>query len=208
MSKKEITKKEITLYYADWCSHCHHFLPEWYRLKNIYNKFKKQIAETYGIELIINEYMEGTKEMETRLKEKSNIKINGYPTIHIEYGEVTEYEGKRSALNLFQTVVTQLINPRDKLSEDIKKECENNNENITIMGRISLLEEGNKNGRNKGSSTNNLMKEIMNIKTSKIDKYDNNLQRAGFSKNDSLYYYKYIKYLRKCQNANIGVPKN
>ena len=29
---------EVVLYYADWCPHCHNFMPEWQKLTQMLNK--------------------------------------------------------------------------------------------------------------------------------------------------------------------------
>ena len=67
--------KSLTLYYADWCPHCHDMMPEW-------NKLGKQHK---GIKV------EKFEEKET------DFKVNGFPTIIFRDGsKVEKYEGKRN----------------------------------------------------------------------------------------------------------------
>lgn len=60
-------KKEIILYYADWCGHCNTFKPVWEQLK------KKCVSK--GII---------TKEYESSSSECTKANISGYPTIRFK----------------------------------------------------------------------------------------------------------------------------
>lgn len=74
-----LNKKQVILYYADWCGHCKQFKPEW-------EKFKK-IAKNVT-----------TKEFTCDNNKNGCDKIKGYPTIIIlNNGKRIEYEGERTA---------------------------------------------------------------------------------------------------------------
>ena len=47
MAGQNITKKEVTLYYADWCGHCKTFKPEWFGFKGAYQQLKDEIEKKY-----------------------------------------------------------------------------------------------------------------------------------------------------------------
>ena len=67
--------KSLTLYYADWCPHCHDMMSDW-------NKLGKQHK---GIKI------EKFEEKET------NFKVDGFPTIIFRNGsKVEKYEGERT----------------------------------------------------------------------------------------------------------------
>ena len=81
--KKEVPVK-ITLYYADWCSHCVHLKPEW-------TKFEKQAEKDHLIKV---EKYESEKIPEDKKKE-----INGFPTILImtNKGDTYMYNDERTS---------------------------------------------------------------------------------------------------------------
>jgi len=198
-----MTIKKITLYYADWCGHCHRFLPEWYKLKNIYNKYKNEIAEQQHIEIMLDEYMADTSKW-NELDEKIKEKINGYPTIHINYGEITEYNGERTALNILKTLLSGLFSEQNINSDLVKKIKEDSEKSDykEIIGLVSLASSGDK----KISESKSLMNEISNIANNLHAKHKDKLQNAGNLSNKTGYYYKMMKYIKKCQQANIMLP--
>ena len=69
-------QKSLTLYYANWCPHCHDMMPEWKKLGGSYKGIKIQAIE------------------QKRMKRKD---INGFPTILFSDGQrETKYEGPRT----------------------------------------------------------------------------------------------------------------
>jgi len=68
-------QKSLTLYYADWCPHCHDMMPEWNKLKSKYKDVKIEKLE----------------------QKQTNVKVDGYPTIIFRDGNKMEvYDGERS----------------------------------------------------------------------------------------------------------------
>ena len=69
-------QKSLTLYYANWCPHCHDMMPEWKKLGGSYKGIKIQAIE------------------QKRMKRKD---INGFPTILFSDGQrESMYEGPRT----------------------------------------------------------------------------------------------------------------
>jgi thiol-disulfide isomerase/thioredoxin len=69
-------QKSLTLYYADWCPHCHDMMPEWNKLGKAHNGVKIQAIEQ---------------------KKSKRSDINGFPTILFSDGRrETKYEGPRT----------------------------------------------------------------------------------------------------------------
>ena len=67
-------KPGLTLYWAEWCPHCHDLMPEWKKLKH-----------------------KGVK-IEAIEESKSKVKVDGYPTIVFRSGKTMEkYTGPRTA---------------------------------------------------------------------------------------------------------------
>ena len=67
--------KSLTLYWAEWCPHCHDLMPEWEKLGDGYKGIKIEAIE----------------------EQDSNVKVNGYPTIIYRDGKnIEKYEGERS----------------------------------------------------------------------------------------------------------------
>ena len=70
------TGKSLTLYWADWCPHCHDMMPEWQKLGASYK----------GIKLFAVEE-----------KQNKSFKVDGYPTIIYRDGKrIEKYEGPRN----------------------------------------------------------------------------------------------------------------
>jgi len=81
-------KKEITLYYADWCGHCRAFKPAWDALKGVFND--------HGIKT--HEY-----EADSNKELIKKVGIKGYPTLMInDNGKSYEYSGDRSVDSLLK----------------------------------------------------------------------------------------------------------
>lgn len=87
---------ESTLYYADWCGHCKHFVPEWDNFASNINKKNGKLDNNITIK---------TGKYEEKVSNKpvpDTIEIKGYPTVvmkvRIDNGEPFEYEyiGKRT----------------------------------------------------------------------------------------------------------------
>ena len=68
-------QKSITLYYADWCPHCHDIMPEWNKLGKNHKGIKVEKFE----------------------ENETDFKVDGFPTIIFRDGKkVEKYEGDRS----------------------------------------------------------------------------------------------------------------
>lgn len=84
---------KITLYHAEWCGHCKHFLPTWDAL----TKF----LDTKNISY---EDFEDTRD--SKIVEQAN--INGFPTIRInKAGQEYDYFGERSVDAIINEVIPQ-----------------------------------------------------------------------------------------------------
>ena len=69
------SKKSITLYYADWCPHCHNMMPEWNKLGKNHKGIKVEKFE----------------------ENETDFQVDGFPTIIFRDGKkVEKYEGDRS----------------------------------------------------------------------------------------------------------------
>jgi len=67
--------KSLTLYWAEWCPHCHDIMPEWEKLGKGYKGITIEAIE----------------------EQDSDVKVNGYPTIIYRDGRNMEkYEGERT----------------------------------------------------------------------------------------------------------------
>ena len=94
-------KIESTLFHADRCGHCKHFLPEWKKLED---KIKGIGGKVGNVTINVQEFEESKID-------KSKVKINGkdirgYPTVKIAVEKngkkvENEYDGKRSADELY-----------------------------------------------------------------------------------------------------------
>lgn len=110
---------ETTLYYADWCGHCHAFEPEWDKYAEKVDKMGNEIK---GLKIITKKYEE-----KSLVKKKPTINgtdIRGYPTVKItvtgDDGKKVEYEynGKRTMDHLFNHVTNvALENLNEKKNE-------------------------------------------------------------------------------------------
>jgi thiol-disulfide isomerase/thioredoxin len=94
------TKVDCTLYYADWCTHCVNFKPEWEKLKQ---KIKQSNGKYNDISLTIAEYESKQIPNNTKINGKD---IQGFPTIKVSVnknGIIKEfdYNGKRNSDALF-----------------------------------------------------------------------------------------------------------
>jgi thiol-disulfide isomerase/thioredoxin len=68
--------KSLTLYYADWCPHCHDMMPEWKKLGKTHKGIKIQTIEQ---------------------KQSKRKDITGFPTILFSDGKTeTKYDGPRT----------------------------------------------------------------------------------------------------------------
>ena len=73
--KPKSKSKSLTLYYADWCPHCHDMMPEWNKLGKNHKGIKVEKFE----------------------ENETDFKVDGFPTIIFRDGKkVEKYEGDRS----------------------------------------------------------------------------------------------------------------
>jgi thiol-disulfide isomerase/thioredoxin len=74
-AKPKSKSKSLTLYYADWCPHCHDMMPEWNKLGKNHKGIKVEKFE----------------------ENETDFKVDGFPTIIFRDGKkVEKYEGDRS----------------------------------------------------------------------------------------------------------------
>ena len=88
---------KFTMYYADWCPHCHSAKPEFEKLG---------ATQTIGGKKVACSAIEAEKNPE-KVKEK----VNGYPTFRFydAEGQMTEYNGERNAKG-FQSFLEDMMN--------------------------------------------------------------------------------------------------
>lgn len=110
---------ESTLYFANWCGHCHAFVPQW-------DAFAKKINKEGGV-------VNGTKIKVAKFEESqmggkkaliNGKEIRGFPTVKIvvtdDNGKKVEYEysGKRNADFLYNHITVDAIkNLEENLEE-------------------------------------------------------------------------------------------
>jgi thiol-disulfide isomerase/thioredoxin len=81
-------QKSLTLYYANWCPHCHDMMPEWKKLGKVYKGVKIQAIEQ---------------------KKMKRSGIEGFPTILFSDGQrETKYEGPRTKSGFVQFLKNNL----------------------------------------------------------------------------------------------------
>ena len=187
MTDIEIVKKYVTLYYADWCSHCVKFKPEWFKFKSVYNKVKQEIKDKYKTELIINEY-----ENETNGDKIKEANVDGFPTIKITYNnKIDDYIGDRTAKELFKKLIPQADDT------EINNWLKGTNPEI-LKGTVSLDKEGT---NDSNAKTNNFpILQLGGIE---------GLRNYGIKVTDpkKLYansYRRYMKYKKKCENLGLS----
>lgn len=79
----------VTLFFAEWCPHCHRFLPEWRKLG--------ERVKSEGLPIKLVEHVAGSPGTE---RAEARYAVNGYPTIVIEKstgGGGAHYTGERTA---------------------------------------------------------------------------------------------------------------
>ena len=198
-----ITKK-VTLFYANWCGHCHQFLPQWKLFMAAYEKSKDEIKNKYKIELITNDYEDSANPQKAI---ESN--VDGFPTILIQYNDKTDkYIGERTAKALFKKLIPEATD------EDITSFLQKVNNNNLQTGGSNLQTSGSNlqtNGSNLQTNGSNLRTNGSNLRTngSNLRTNGSNL-RTGLNlidKNNDNIYNKYLKYKRKCIKYNY-ITKN
>lgn len=179
MTDKGTVKKYVTLYYADWCSHCKRFEPEWFKLKSAYNKVKQDIKNKYNMEIILNEY-----ESDTSPREITEAGVEGFPTIKIKYNDkIDDYIGDRTAQSLFKKLIPEAND--DEIISWLNKAVENEK----ILGELGL-------DKNGGKNVNSPEIQFGGIRNYGIKAMDPKILFA-----DS--YRKYIKYKKKCEAMHL-----
>lgn len=85
-NKMQITKNDIMLFKAEWCSHCVAFKPIWEKLKK-----NTKLNKKYNFITIDSENKEQTE----------MYKISGYPTLLLKLdNKIIEFNGTRSHENI------------------------------------------------------------------------------------------------------------
>tara|TARA_B100000902_G_C27188359_1_gene852562 strand:- start:356 stop:673 length:318 start_codon:yes stop_codon:yes gene_type:complete len=85
---------KVTLFYADWCSHCTRFKPTWDALKKVFDSNNV-------------EYSEYEESKDQKFVEASG--VEGFPTIKIEKdNQEYEYNGKRDVNDILHEVLPNL----------------------------------------------------------------------------------------------------
>lgn len=83
----------LTLYYADWCSHCQKFKPTWDALKGFLGQSGIQVAEY--------EHSSAKQKMEDE-------HIRAFPTLRVtKNGQTYDYRGDMSADSIINEVAPQ-----------------------------------------------------------------------------------------------------
>jgi thiol-disulfide isomerase/thioredoxin len=99
-----MTKNSVTLYYADYCSHCHAFMPEW-------NKLKQSLPSNYQ-----SFQYESSRDSDVI----NNNSIDGFPTIRIKKGDTyLDYVGERTAEKILD-VMTEKSKEKKSKEKKIK----------------------------------------------------------------------------------------
>lgn len=183
MANQNITKKYVTLYYADWCGHCKTFKPEWFKFKAVYNKIKQEIKDKYNIELILNEY-----ENDIDPQKAIEADVKGFPTIKIKYNDKTDdYIGPRTAVALFKKLI-----PNSNEDEIISWLGNLDSSSGLLYGEVSLSHDG----KSKTSISLFQMGGINGIRNYGIKATDPKILYANS-------YRKLCKYKKKCQQLNL-----
>ncbi len=119
---------KITLFYADWCTHCEDFLPKWQEMQKMPNIDKKIDFKTYEEAKMI--------ELPPSKQLINGEAIRGYPTIKIEIsGKEFDYTGKRNAEAILIFIKTKIVamlagenvdDPKDTTKDTSKDTIEDN----------------------------------------------------------------------------------
>jgi thiol-disulfide isomerase/thioredoxin len=96
--KKTPVKLEIILSYADWCTHCHTFMPTWDKLVDEIKSSKYVSTHAY--------------ESQDNMPEKyKKFRENGYPSIILNIGDTTTYySGHRTPDKIYEAALAELLN--------------------------------------------------------------------------------------------------
>jgi glutaredoxin len=154
-----MTKKEVTLYYANWCGHCKTFKPAWFDLKKYVEIYKDDIKKKYDIEIVTNEYEESTN---PKIMDEKGIK--GFPTILIDD---KEYEGDRTIQGIIKELIPEITKEDlDKMFPEHQSAGKINDAVLNFLNDLPLLEGGFKrNSNNKSMKTAKYQYKYMKYKT-------------------------------------------
>jgi thiol-disulfide isomerase/thioredoxin len=95
---KTPVKLKIILSYADWCTHCHTFMPTW----------KKLVDEIKSSKYVSTYAYESRADMPEKYKK---FRENGYPSIIINIGDTTTYHsGSRTPDDIYKASLAELLN--------------------------------------------------------------------------------------------------
>jgi|SRR5271168_3611018 len=104
----------ITLYHANWCSHCIAFKPEWEKLTKEIDKLAASRNTSSSSRSITYEVYEDTANPD--VMKKNN--ITGYPTIRINR---KDYDGERDAKSIMKKLNKLAVGGRRRSSR-VKKD--------------------------------------------------------------------------------------
>jgi len=119
-TRKRNRKEIIGKIYANWCGHCKALKPEWEKLKN-HLKDNKNIS-FHEVESEDSDKEHRLNEFSKKTKRGEKISIRGFPMIlRFENGEMTEYNGERSAGKLAKWVTKHKLSGGKRITKRPKK---------------------------------------------------------------------------------------
>lgn len=124
----------ITLFYAEWCNHCHSFLPVWDKMVN-----EKKTEKNFRFVKVEEVEIPNLPE-EMRMVEGDDVRNIGYPTIKISVnGHDYQYNGRRTARDIYQSIIDTLSESEGKI--DGKVSVKLNDNKVSIESSPSAKED-------------------------------------------------------------------